>query len=192
MRDIARDASVTLALVNYHGTSKEQLLRQIVARRSEELINARLEALNNISQDVSVEQQVREIMMALLAPMYAKIEKDADIWLPYLHLLAWLSFDDRWQPMAQQYHIKPVLIPFISALQKAVGSESDKEATWAILHLVAGFNWALISYWRHQLASASIVDSKIDYTQELESIVSFCFAGFMDAVRSTRNAEVCV
>src|SRR5258707_8895507 len=66
LRDITTYAQVNLAAVNYHFQSKDSLIEAVIARRIEPVNRKRLERLDAIGENPSVEQ----ILTAYLGPLF--------------------------------------------------------------------------------------------------------------------------
>src|SRR5271155_2719288 len=64
LRDITAEAQVNLAAVNYHFQSKDSLVDAVIARRVEPVNRKRLEMLDAMGPEATVEQ----ILTAFLAP----------------------------------------------------------------------------------------------------------------------------
>lgn len=194
VRDIARAADVTLALVNYHGGGKERLLEQLVERRADKLINARLQALSGVSKASSSEQQVYAILRAYLAPMYDMIHEDPEAWVAYFRMAAWISIDERRKNLIQRFQVEPIIKPFILALQQALGTTSTREATLGIMYLSAGFfNSTVVTYWQDKVDNTVMLDVS-DHERHLAMMVGFCQAGIFRAMalNNTQPVDTCL
>jgi len=90
IREIVKDAGQTLAAVNYHFGTKENLFASVVSRRAFELNSDRLQRLSSLSMvGEDSEQQIRHIARAFVLPLCVRATNpDNPGWKYYGRLIA--------------------------------------------------------------------------------------------------------
>lgn len=97
LRAIAQDAGEQVGLVHHHGGGKENLFHQTVARRAQELSQARLAALSKAKAETHV--TLYSLLGAFFTP-YMELSQTGPQWFAYARVVAHVSADPRWHHIA--------------------------------------------------------------------------------------------
>ena len=121
LRDITRQAGVTLALASYHFGAKEALFEAVVARRAEALGAMRRERLAALARP-----DTAPILDAFMAPLFEKMAGGEPGWSDYLSVLARLGAEARWGDLVSR-HFDAVARAFLDALRQALPDADPHE-----------------------------------------------------------------
>jgi AcrR family transcriptional regulator len=133
LRDITTHAQVNLAAVNYHFQSKESLIDAVIARRVEPVNRRRLEMLDALGPEATVEQ----ILTAFLTPA---LEIQLEFVAPMLgRILSNPLFVDR----LYKRHFVVVTERFGAALRQALPGLSKQEVLWRQLFMVGTMTYLM-------------------------------------------------
>lgn len=173
IRDIAALGEVQAGLVHHHGGSKEELFALVVARRAEELARLRLEALE--ARRAAGPLTVRDTLDCFISPYIRCAREGGPQWLAYARLVAHVSADPRWRPLAAEW-FDPTARRFIAEIA-ALSPGCDRGAVAAgFVYSVAAMLAHLTSSWRIGALSAEEEGSSP------EQLVAFCAAGIAAAM----------
>ncbi|MDZ4762400.1 MAG: TetR/AcrR family transcriptional regulator [Alphaproteobacteria bacterium] len=179
IRDIAEEADVTLGVVGFHGGSKEELFKTVLARRVEELSSKRLLALGALVERTHA-PTVREIVHCFVHP-YVKLASTGDPqWKAYSKLIARLVGDETWFPYVRELY-DPAAIRFLDAI-RAIRPKVDER------NLVAAYVMMVAST-VNMVAGRGRIDALArtrrrggEVIEFCDTIVDFCAAGFDAAI----------
>lgn len=157
VREITRQAGVQLALASYHFGTKEEMFRQVVARRADEHADNLEQSLKKALAEAGDQPPaVDRILRAFLAPIIERaISGDAG-WKHYVQVLAWAMnmrdnadfirpLQERWIPIIRQY---------VAALHGIYPKATIEDINWAFYFLES----SLV----HILVESGIVDMHSD------------------------------
>ena len=183
IRQVATEAGVTLGVVGFHGGSKNELFRTVLARRVETLNAARQSRLQKL-KETSDSMTIEAIVDAYVAP-YLEYASGGDAqWRAYAKLIARIASDDRYYPHIRELY-DPVAIEFLEALLPL--SPGLSRQTLATLLTLSVASLLSIVASRSRIAGLAGTDVipplPIAYR---ETIVSFC-AGGIRAVDQMKN-----
>lgn len=185
LRDIAKQASVQMSLVNYHFGPKEDLFRQVVRRRADEHANAiaaSLQALLDEQERRPV--TIEDVIRALLTPIIDRYIHGGKGWRDYIQLLSRAS---------HQHHDANFIAPFVETYQPIMDRytneflrlfpDSDKtDIFWSIVFLEAALaNILLQSTLAERVSQGAFTAT--DLSGVLERMVRFFGAGFRELAR---------
>jgi AcrR family transcriptional regulator len=128
LRDITTHAQVNLAAVNYHFQSKDSLIESVIARRIEPVNRKRLELLDALTENPSVEQ----ILTAYLSPLF---ELEFEAVLPLMGRVH--SNPEQFVDRVYRRHLSAVVERFRAVLRRALPDLPDDEMWWR-LHFSIG------------------------------------------------------
>ncbi|MEC7764078.1 MAG: TetR family transcriptional regulator [Pseudomonadota bacterium] len=176
LRDITKEAGVTLALASYHFGTKTNLFEAVVARRAAVLCaerQARLAALDA--------PDTRAILDTFFAPLFDKARSGEPGWPHYFRVLARLGEGDE-GALLLATHFDPTAQAFILALRAAI-PDADPDG------LARGFAMALhamlAAVSRHArvtaLSGGSVSADDLDAAER--ALLSFATAGVESAAR---------
>ncbi len=140
LRDITADADVNLAAVNYHFQSKDSLIEAVIARRIEPVNRRRLDMLDAVGPNPTVEQ----ILEAFVAPV---LERDTSLIAPLMGRI--LTTPDQFITRVFKKHLAVVAQRFGDAVAKALPDLTQTERMWRF-YFMAGAMSNILS-WAHLL-----------------------------------------
>ena len=167
LRDITAEAQVNLAAVNYHFQSKDSLIDAVIARRIEPVNRRRIEMLDALGQDATLEQ----ILTAFLAPV---LELPVES-VPLMGRM--MSEPDMFMERIYRKHLQPVARRFHEKLEHALPDLPAPERLWR-LYFTAGVMTHVLT-WSSVLPEMSGGMCNIaDRQALLQRVMSFVAAGF--------------
>lgn len=101
VRDIAGMAGVPVALVNFHGGSKQELFARVVTRRADQLSDLRLRALHS-SKTGPEPLTLRAVLRCFVEPYLERAANGGPQWLAYARLVAQVSADPKWSYISER------------------------------------------------------------------------------------------
>jgi AcrR family transcriptional regulator len=133
LRDITNAADVTLALASYHFGTKENLFKEVIARRADVLNHIRRERLAALVEggDMTVET----LLDSFMRPLFEQMQSEDDGWPAYLMLLANLATNDRWLKHLRE-NFDDTANLFIAQLKLLLPNVSEE-------NLIRGFSFVL-------------------------------------------------
>jgi AcrR family transcriptional regulator len=88
LREIAHDAGVAINLISYHFKTKEDLLEAVLDAHAQRITDIRRDHLTQLELRYSPGvPPVREIIAALVGPIFRLKEQDPDLWTTFVGLL---------------------------------------------------------------------------------------------------------
>lgn len=178
LRDIARRADVPVALVHHHGGGKDALFAKVIARRAEELAAARLAALMLAKSLDPLD--LRSVLDAFVRPFLARALSGGPEWRAYGRLIAHVSADPRWQPIAEA-EFDPVAQVFLAEMQKVLPGIAPGQCAAGFVFTVSAMLSLCASDWRIDALGGGETDM-----DPIETLLDFCVAGF-DRAATARN-----
>lgn len=103
VREIAAAANVPLSLVSYHFPTKIELFEAVIARRADELSDARIAALDGARAEKAEALEVRDVLGAYATPFIRRSAHRSSGWRNYCQLIARVGTSRRWQPIVGKY-----------------------------------------------------------------------------------------
>lgn len=146
LRDIAKEAGVTLALVSFHGGAKEELFHKVVARRAEEVSRARLERLENVSTCCS-KVTLRDLLECIVLPVVEKIDENPHDWTAYVRLMAIVSADPRWHKISEDC-FDPTARVFVERMCQVSGTDNAAKVSACYVYAVSVMIALCTTGWR--------------------------------------------
>jgi AcrR family transcriptional regulator len=180
LRDITQEAGVELALANYHFGPKEELFRQVIARRVDEHCDGVLAALSaaEIEADgaaVSVER----LITAFCSYSFAKSASGGGAWKNYFKLLSRSSLSPVYEPI-----LAPLREPYGRVVRRYAAAFQAALPTCQPGNLYSAFYY-LQAVLTRLLSETDILDRQSrglvpvsDFDGQLARLVPFFAAGF--------------
>ena len=120
LRTITDVAGVDLALVNYHFGSKDNLLREVIARRARIVHDERVRALEMARRDAGAQSpSVEAIATAFLEPLLRRLLDGDPGWHHYGHLVSQLDVSPKFTGITSDV-LDHTALHFINALRLAL------------------------------------------------------------------------
>ena len=169
LRDIANEASVPVGLVHHHGVSKDALFHTTVARRANELSDARMTALRALQRENGA--TLEKIIEAFFAP-FLRLARSGDQWLAYARLVAHVSVDPRWRHICAEC-FDPTADAFLDAIAEALPDTPRPVLAQSFVYSVSALLAHLTTRWRMETLGGSL-----DIEDALQTrLVAYCAAG---------------
>jgi AcrR family transcriptional regulator len=185
LRDIAKQASVQMSLVNYHFGPKEDLFREVVRRRAGEhasAIAASLQAL--LEEQARHPVSVEDVIRALLTPILDRYINGGEGWRNYIQLLSRASHQHQdanfIAPFVETY--QPIMDRYTNEFLLLFPDADRTDVFWSIVFLEAAFSNILVQSTLAARVSQGAFDTS-DLSPVLERMVRFFGAGFRELAR---------
>lgn len=188
IRQIAKEAGVTLGVVGFHGGAKFDLFQTVLRRRVNKLTAERDRRLADL-QSGDAPPTLKALMDAYISPYVEVASADDPQWRAYARLIATCVSDDRWypsvgelyDPMARKY------LAAIAALHPDI--DRDKLATAFVLSVAAMLS---IVASRIRIAALSERNGRDGRAPAAalayrDVLVDFCAGGIEAAILSERD-----
>jgi AcrR family transcriptional regulator len=193
LRDIAIDAGVNNAAINYHFRSKELLIREVYRRLFAVLNQHRSRALDDC--EVAARGKTlkpQDVVRALIEPMvrFSTSAESGGIYLVRLLFHAYgLSRDFVDQSIIEQ--VDHIALRFVNAMEKAIPNSSRADLFWRFDFAIGACQHILIDTQRgHRLKRLSDGMCDTDDNDEIiEQLVASITASFTAQATSGRSAR---
>ncbi len=183
IRQIAREAGVTLGVVGFHGGSKRDLFLTVLRRRVETLNRARGGGLDRLLAGPGT-PTIRHYADAYVTP-YLEIASQGDHqWRSYALLIARTASEDRWQREVRDLY-DPMALRFMDAIEADCPGLSRERLAAAFAWMVAAM-LALVAS-RSRIVGLSGVDRHDDPMAYREMLVDFCGGGMERLLEGTEG-----
>lgn len=169
IRDIAAEAGEPVGSVHHHGGGKDNLFAQAVARRSEELSQARLAALSAARAAGAL--TLEAVLAAFMRPFFALADADRR-WRDYARLVALVSADTRWLDLAAEC-FNPTAEVFLGEIARLSPHATRREVAAGFVFAVSAMLALLTSTGR----ISALAPGEDDGTGEVDQLIAFCAAG---------------
>ena len=177
LREVANEANVTQALINYYFGSKYGLFEEVFLRRSQIIADARTENLAAL-QASSEKPSVRDIVQAFLMPTLAF--RDTAEGRSFLRLQARLHTE----PPQISYQLRTNAYgtstrDYVNALRAALPHLSELDATWRVTFMVGTYLYAFSDTHRMEEMMPPGVYDPEDTNDLIEQVTRFVTAGLL-------------
>jgi AcrR family transcriptional regulator len=141
LRHIISEAKVNLAAVHYHFGSKEDLLDQVILRKAGPLNEQRLQLLNRYEEESAPgPAPLEKVLEAFVTPAILMEKSPA-----FLKLVARMHMDEGIGLEFAERYFRPLIDRFLSALNRALPSMSERELLWKAHFAIGAMARTLIS-----------------------------------------------
>jgi AcrR family transcriptional regulator len=182
MRDIAAAARTQVGLVHHHGGGKEELFRQVVARRADELSARRLAALG--SRAALGPMDLAAVLRCFLGPYVHMAATGGPQWRAYARLVAHVSADPRWRDISLR-HFDETAMRFIEEIARLHPETPRARLGAGFVYSVAAMLALVTSRWRvAALAGEGASPGSDDPETGVDELVLFCAAGIAATIRA--------
>lgn len=177
IRQVAREAKVTLGVVSFHGGSKEELFGTVLARRTATLNALRTDALKALQARGGI--VIRDLVDAYLTPYLEIASRGDPQWRAYAQLIARIVSDDKYYMQVRDLY-DPVAQDFIAEMRRIYPDASAKAVATVLTLTVASMLSIVASRVRIAgLSGEPASESALDYRSTL---VNFCTGGIEQAL----------
>ena len=183
IRGITRSAGVELSLSRYHFGSKDELFRQVVARRADAICSMLEASLAKAGGDRP--PGLRAVVEAMVVPATERLASGDPGWRNYLQLLAGFGLlNDRHDLLAPwRARYAPTLAQYRRALAAAMPGTPDHVVGWGLhfLQILAGHALLEVGITRYLAGDA---DTPVPWDEMREQLVRHVVAGLRAQARS--------
>lgn len=176
VRDITDAADVSLAAVNYHFGSKEELIEAVFQRRIAPLNAARLAALDDVEREAQPEPPtVEQVLEAFVRPALACCQAPSEGGAAFAKLLGRCLAETR--PEVEAFLRKqfaPAADRFETAFMKALPHLSQEEIFWRMKFTFGSLHHWLLTRTKFLPACAE----KTCLEEQARKLIAFSAAGF--------------
>ena len=179
MREITESAGVNLAAVNYHFSSKEGLLNELMKRRILPMNKKRLALLKKFEDEAGLDPiPLRKIFVAFLEPFFDVGAPGGKPDLIFVGMLA-RAFSERPEFAKQVYtrYFKHIQAAFIEALQATCPLLSKQDMQWRFHFALSLMMASMSQRLRLGYASGGMCDPE-DFAGLKMNLLDFICAGF--------------
>lgn len=177
IRQIAREAGVTLGVIGFHGGTKEELFATVLARRTETLTAERLKRLDVLRARRAF--SLRELVDAYLTPYLEIASRGDPQWRAYAQLIARIVSDDQFYPRVRELY-DPTAREYMAEIRR-LRPEASEEALATVLTLTVSSMLSIVASRARiaGLSEGSPVRQPLEYRTLL---VDFCTGGIEAAL----------
>ena len=176
LRTITEVAGVDLALVNYHFGSKDNLLREVIARRARIVHDDRVRALEIARRDAGAQSpSIEAIVSAFLEPLLRRLHDGDPGWHHYGHLVSQLDVSPKFTGITSDV-LDHTALHFINALRLALPKASEPSIYWGYMFLIGSMVQVISATDRIERLSNGLCRSD-DTEGALREMVPFVSAG---------------
>lgn len=172
--EIVKHAKVTQALVNYYFGSKELLFKEVYLRRANEIVQGRLEALDDLTRRGKA-SDLSEVLSAFLNPAFAMPKKRGG--KAFLRL-QWrlLHSEPKLAKTLHRQAYDETARQYVEAIRKIVPGLSKKAAYWRIVFVMGMYAYVYSDAHRIDEISQGICNAN-DLTELSAQAKAFILAG---------------
>ena len=186
-RTITEVAGVDLALANYHFGSKDNLLREVIARRARIVHDERLRALEAARHEAGARSpSVEAIAAAFLEPLLRRLMGGDRGWHHYGRLASQLDVLPQFVGLTSEV-LDPTALHFINALRLALPKARPRSIYWGYMFLLGSMVQVMSATGRIERLSRGLCRSD-DIEGALRELVPFVSAG-LRALQSNPDSK---
>ncbi len=176
LRTITEVAGVDLALVNYHFGSKDNLLREVIARRAKVVHEDRVRALEMARHEADASSpSIEAIVTAFLEPLLRRLSNGDAGWHHYSRLISQLDVLPKFTGLTGDV-LDPTALHFINALRLALPKASPQSIYWGYMFLIGSMVQVISATGRIERLSRGLCRSG-DIEGALHRLIPFISAG---------------
>ena len=176
LRTITEAAGVDLALVNYHFGGKDNLLREVIARRALIVHEERVRALEVARHEAGTRSpSIEAIVTAVLEPLLRRLLAGDAGWRHYSSLVSQLDVLPKFIGLTSDV-LDPTALHFINALRLALPRVPPPSIYWGYMFLIGSMVQVMSATGRIERLSRGLCRSE-DIEGALRELVPFVSAG---------------
>jgi AcrR family transcriptional regulator len=176
LRTITEVAGVDLALANYHFGTKDNLLREVIARRARVVHDDRVRALEMARHEAGVRPpSIEAIVTAFLEPLLRRLISGDRGWRYYGSLASQLDVLPKFIGLTSDV-LDPTALHFINALRLALPKTPPQSIYWGYMFLIGSMVQVMSATGRIERLSRGLCRSD-DIEGALRELVPFISAG---------------
>jgi AcrR family transcriptional regulator len=176
LRTITEVAGVDLALANYHFGTKDNLLREVIARRARIVHDERIRALEEARRAAGARSpSVEAIVTAFLEPLLRRLINGEQGWQHYANLVSQLDISPKFTGLTGDV-LDPTALHFINALRLALPKVPPRAIYWGYMFLLGSMVQVMSATGRIERLSHGLCKSE-DIQSALRELVPFVSGG---------------
>jgi AcrR family transcriptional regulator len=189
LRTITEVAGVDLALANYHFGSKDNLLREVIARRALIVHEERVRALEAARHEAGARSpSIEAIVTAFLEPLLRRLMGGDRGWRHYGRLASQLDVLPQFVGLTSEV-LDPTALHFINALRLALPKAPPRSIYWGYMFLIGSMVQVMSATGRIERLSRGLCRSD-DIEGALRELVPFISAGLRALQSDPDNRNV--
>jgi AcrR family transcriptional regulator len=176
LRTITEVAGVDLALANYHFGSKDNLLREVIARRARIVHDDRVRALEAARHEAGTRSpSIEAIVRAFLEPILRRLVSGEPGWRYYGNVISQLDVLPKFIVLTGDV-LDPTALHFINALRLVLPKTPAPSIYWGYIFLIGAMVQVMSATGRIERLSRGLCRSD-DIEGALRELVPFVSAG---------------
>jgi AcrR family transcriptional regulator len=180
LRHIISEAKVNLAAIHYHFGSKQDLLDQVILRKASSMNESRLKLLDQFEAEAAPESaSVEKIVVAFILPAIL-IDNSPE----FVKLMGRVHAEGLMTEIARR-NFQPIIVRFMSALQKSLPDLSAKELAWKAHFAIGAMAQALTA--SPETDPSDAAEAPLNIAMRL---VAFISSGFRSPATLEKETEV--
>lgn len=136
VRQVATEAGVDPALLNYYFTSKRGLFDSVFLRRAEVVNSRRLESMERYKGSTAA-MTVEGSLQSFFEPVLDLWERGGDGWKNYLRLVALVNNTPSWGGQTMTQFFDPLIQKLVDMLREVLPEARDEDLYWCY-HFTSG------------------------------------------------------
>uniref|UniRef100_UPI0035C9A795 TetR/AcrR family transcriptional regulator n=1 Tax=uncultured Sphingomonas sp. TaxID=158754 RepID=UPI0035C9A795 len=181
VRQVATEAGVDPALLNYYFVSKRGLFDAVFNRRAEVVNVQRLSSMNRYEASTAA-MTAEGCLQAFFEPVLQWWETGGDGWRNYLRLVALVNNTPSWGGNAMTQFFDPVIQKLISLLRECLPDANPEDIYWCYHFISGALSLSFADTGRIDNLSGGLCHSS-DVAAVRKRLASFSAAGLTDLCR---------
>lgn len=187
VRQVATEAGVDPALLNYYFVSKRGLFDAVFLRRAQPVNAARLEAMNRYEASTAA-MTAEGCLQAFFEPVLQWWETGGDGWRNYFRLVALVNNTPTWGGSTMTQFFDPVIQRLIDLLRQCLPEARPEDLYWCYHFISGALSLSFADTGRIDNLSGGLCHSS-DVAAVRKRLASFSAAGLTDLCRRLANAR---
>jgi AcrR family transcriptional regulator len=187
VRQVATEAGVDPALLNYYFGSKRGLFDTVFLRRAEVVNTQRLQFMNRYEASTAG-MTAEGCLQAFFEPVLQWWETGGDGWRNYLRLVALVNNTPTWGGKTMTQFFDPVIQRLIDMLRECLPEARDEDLYWCYHFISGALSLSFADTGRIDSLSGGLCHSN-DVAAVRKRLASFCAAGLTDLCRRLAPAR---
>jgi AcrR family transcriptional regulator len=187
VRQVATEAGVDPALLNYYFGSKRGLFDAVFLRRAQLANTARLEAMNRYEASTAA-MTPEGCLQAFFDPILQWWETGGDGWRNYLRLVALVNNTPTWGGSTMTQYFDPVIQRLIDLLRECLPEARPEDLYWCYHFISGALSLSFADTGRIDNLSGGLCHSN-DVAAVRKRLASFSAAGLTDLCRRLADAR---
>jgi AcrR family transcriptional regulator len=182
LKAIAKAARVDTALIHYYFGDKDQVFRDVFARRASEVNSARIAAMDAYEASVGDEKTIESVLDVFLRPIYETVIEKGEGWVYFAAIVGHSNASHFGGKDVMAENFDPIVYRFIDML-KALAPDAPPERIYWFFDLVS-------SSLTHGLAQTGRIDdlsNGLCQSSDLMAVLDTIIAVFSEGFKSVNR-----